>query len=154
MKRFLAIFAMAGLAVIGQHSGARAEGLIMSNLTRVDGVEDCNTRGDCARDGHGWVSSLKIRQVNNLDLEMQGLLPRTGYHMSYKGENCRRIRKTFITDIDGNAKFTLDYTRNVPQIGDLVEICRDVARGGNGVEPVYTGVLARPHGENNPGRNP
>lgn len=146
MNKFLAIFAMAGLAIFGQHSAAWAGGALATTLTQVAGTEDCDNLGNCATSGGGSVATLKVRKVHSLGFVMQGLLPNTGYHVSYKGEGCSRPLTTFTTGATGSADFTVALTTDVPALGDLVEICRDVAPGGDGVEPVYAGALTRLNG--------
>ncbi len=146
MNRVLAVLAVAGLAIVGQQTAAWAGGALATTLAPVAGTEDCDNLGNCASSGGGSVATLKVRRVHNLGFVMQGLLPNTGYHVSYKGEGCNRVLTTFVTGANGSADFTVALASDVPQLGDVVEICRDVAPGGDGVEPVYAGALTRLNG--------
>lgn len=144
MRRYLASLSIVGLIVVAMPSTATAGGALAAVLLPTIDAIDCAVYDPCESNGSGSTATLKIRGINNMSFIMEGMLPNTTYSASLAAEGCANIVATFGSTATGTANHTQALTV-APDLGDLVEICRQDEFGV--FWPVYSGTLGRLNGQ-------
>jgi len=144
MRNYLAGLTITGLIAVAMPSTAMAGGALVAELLPTLDAIDCAVFDPCESNGSGSTATLKVKGVNNMSFIMDGMLPSQTYSASLAAQGCANVIATFTSTASGSANYTAGNLVVDPQLGDLVEICRQDGFGNWYV--IYNGTLGRLNG--------
>jgi hypothetical protein len=142
MRKYILTLGIAGLAA-AISSSAMAGGALVAALAPTGNAISCDTATACESNGSGASATLKIKGVNNMSFNLDGLLANQTYTASVASAGCGNEVTSFDT-ADNGAANVVQPLESVPALDDVVEICRVTEVG---LVPILSGQLGRMNGK-------
>lgn len=142
MRKIIIALGITGLAAAAVPSSAMAGGALAAALSPTGNAISCDTADACESNGAGASATLKIKGINNMSFNVQGLLANHSYSASVGAAGCGNVVGSVDTAANGAANVVHPLASS-PSLGDAVEICRSTDAG---LVPVLSGTLSRLNG--------
>lgn len=143
MRKYILTLGITGLAAAAISSSAMAGGALVAALAPTGNAISCDTATACESNGSGASATLKIKGVNNMSFNLDGLLANQTYKASVASAGCGNVVAIFDTAANGAAN-VVQPLESVPALDDVVEICRETEAG---LVPILSGQLGRMNGK-------